>query len=187
MDSQHERPDAALPRPRLTDHALPPYSYVPGHHPHPVSDPAGHMHGVPPQTVAPLDPVNWRDSTTYLYAIDLFNHGYYWEAHEAWEGLWHAADRRGPTADFLKGLIKLAAAAVKAREGNPRGVVLHAKRAVELLGSVASGGLEDDTARAAGLNPKELAREATLLSQSTEAGFTAANPTLLLDIVLRPR
>ncbi|MER9222262.1 DUF309 domain-containing protein [Mesorhizobium sp. M0644] len=23
--------------------------------------------------------------------IDLINHGYYWEAHEAWEPLWHAA------------------------------------------------------------------------------------------------
>ena len=50
---------------------------------------------------------------------DLLNHGFYWEAHEAWETLWHAAGRKGEIADFLKGLIKLAAAAVKAREGNP--------------------------------------------------------------------
>ena len=45
----------------------------------------------------------------------------YWEAHEAWEELWHACGRMGPTADFLRGLIKLAAAGVKVREGRPRG------------------------------------------------------------------
>ena len=33
----------------------------------------------------------------------LFNAGYYWEAHEVWEGLWHAYGRRGATADVLKG------------------------------------------------------------------------------------
>jgi predicted metal-dependent hydrolase len=67
---------------------------------------------------------------------DLFNLGYYWEAHETWEGLWHACGRRGTTADFLKGLIKLAAAGVKAREGRPQGVARHAARAAELFASV---------------------------------------------------
>jgi hypothetical protein len=36
-------------------------------------------------------------------------------------------------ADLLKGLIKLAAAGVKSREGRPRGVKQHAARAAELL------------------------------------------------------
>ncbi len=31
--------------------------------------------------------------------VDLFNHGYYWESHEEWESLWHAAGRRGVVAD----------------------------------------------------------------------------------------
>jgi predicted metal-dependent hydrolase len=65
--------------------------------------------------------------------MDLFNHGYYWEAHEAWESLWHAAGRTGPVADFLKGLIKLAAAGVKVAEGNQDGARSHAKRAAELF------------------------------------------------------
>ena len=39
--------------------------------------------------------------------IEHFNARRFWEAHEAWEALWHAAGRHGPTADFLKGLIKL--------------------------------------------------------------------------------
>ena len=71
--------------------------------------------------------------TEYLFAIDLFNHGYYWEAHEHWELLWQAAGREGLLADFLKGLIKLAAAGVKAREDNIAGVRRHAGRARDLF------------------------------------------------------
>src|SRR6059058_3393109 len=96
---------------------LPPYGYVPGLNPHPLSDPRGHSFGVRAESAEALEEPTFRDNATYLYAIDLFNHGFFWEAHEAWEALWHAAGRKGRTADFLKGLIKLAAAGVKAREG----------------------------------------------------------------------
>ena len=123
-------------RPRYTDRKFPPYTYVPGRSPHPVSDPAGHMHGYEPQVPPPLDPAHWQDSETYLYGVDLFNHGYYWESHEAWESLWHAAGRRGRVADFLKGLIKLAAAGVKSLEEKPTGVTRHTDRAMELLSAV---------------------------------------------------
>jgi hypothetical protein len=123
-------------RPRYTTRPFPPYSYVPGQTPHPVSDPAGHMFGQEFPAPPPLDPENWRESQTYLYGIDLFNHGYYWEAHETWESLWHAAGRKGVVADFLKGLIKLAAAGVKMRAGNADGVDRHLKRASEMLCSV---------------------------------------------------
>jgi predicted metal-dependent hydrolase len=65
--------------------------------------------------------------------VELFNAGYYWEAHEVWEGLWHARGRKGATADLLRGLIKLAAAGVKIREGQEHGVRTHARRAAEWL------------------------------------------------------
>jgi hypothetical protein len=123
-------------RPRYTDQPFPPYTYVPGRSPHPVSDPTGHMHGHEPQQPPPLDPAHWKQSQVYLYGIDLFNHGFYWEAHEAWESLWHAAGRRGDVANFLKGLIKLAAAGVKTLEENPTGVARHTARAEELLSGV---------------------------------------------------
>ena len=45
--------------------------------------------------------------------------------------------RTGWTADFLKGLIKLAAAGVKVRQGQPRGVVSHAAGAAELFRDLA--------------------------------------------------
>jgi hypothetical protein len=120
---------------------LPPYSYVPGQGlPHPIRDERGHSFGRAEPPAVPLEEATWRENEAWLYAIDLFNHGFYWEAHEAWESLWHAAGRRGPTADLLKGLIKLAAAGVKSREGRPKGVKQHAARAVELLSAARSLG-----------------------------------------------
>jgi hypothetical protein len=120
----------------LPDEPLPPYAFVPGQSPHPTSDPAGHSFGRAATPPAPLDPSRWRECRDYLHGLDLFNAGFYWEAHEAWEGLWHAAGRTGTTADFLKGLIKLAAAGVKHRAGKPAGVRSHACRAAELLRGV---------------------------------------------------
>jgi len=117
----------------MPDDSLPPYSYVPGRSPHPVADPAGHSYGQQPRSVAPLDPARWQPCGEFCHALRLFDAGYYWEAHEAWEALWMATGRTGPDATALKGLIKLAAAGVKAREGNAAGIGRHARRAAELL------------------------------------------------------
>jgi len=163
-------------RPRYTQLALPPYSYVPGHAPHPASDPAGHMFGVEHRAASQLDPNAWQQSQEYLYGIDLFNHGYYWEAHEAWESLWHAAGRQGQMADFLKGLIKLAAAGVKAREGNPRGVGRHAARSKELLSSLGQ-------AEFCGLSVEQLSRLTQKLIDTANE-YNNAQPELLLEVVL---
>ena len=120
--------------PRLVpDEQFPPYSYVTKRFPHPMSDPAGHSFGCEPEHPAAPDPSHWNACRPYLYGIDLFNHGYYWEAHEVWEGLWHACARAGTTGNFLKGLIHMAAAGVKARERRPQGIQRHAIRARELL------------------------------------------------------
>lgn len=123
--------------PRLVPSApLPPYSYVTGRFPHPTSDPSGHSYGHTPTASAAVDPQQWRASRDFLLGCDLFNHGYYWEAHETWEAAWNACGRRGTPADFLKGLIKLAAAGVKVREGRPEGVARHGARAGSLFRQV---------------------------------------------------
>lgn len=124
--------------PRYSNREFPPYTYVPGKQPHPISDPRGHMHGHEAPDPPPLDPEQWNQSASYLFAVDLFNHGFYWEAHEVWESLWIAAGRAGILADFLKGLIKLAAAGVKELEGNPTGIDRHRSRALELLSGTAA-------------------------------------------------
>jgi uncharacterized protein len=134
MTNRDDSPPRYLP-----EVPLPPYSYVTGRFPHPLRDPAGHSFGVEPEHGPPPDAARWRECRAYLRGLDLFNHGYYWEAHEAWEQAWHAAGRRGAGADFFKGLIKLAAAGVKAREGSSDGVRIHARRGAELFyGVIAS-------------------------------------------------
>jgi uncharacterized protein len=122
-----------MPKRFLPDDPLPPYTFVPGRTPHPISDPAGHSFGHRPSPLESFDPEKWRDCRPYLRGIDLFNHGYYWEAHEAWEILWHAAGMHGPAADFIKALIQLAVAGVKSLEGKSEGMRTHAARAKELL------------------------------------------------------
>ncbi len=122
------------PIPRLVPQVpFPTYSYVPrSGFPHPTTDPGGHSFGREPSTPPAIEPEGWRGHQTYLRGFDLFNHLFFWEAHESWESLWHVHGRRGEVADFLKGLIKLAAAGVKQREGVPAGVRTHASRAAEL-------------------------------------------------------
>lgn len=177
-DPSHGGDDPTIVRPRYTHLPLPPYSYVPGHAPHPVSDPRGHMYGVQHEPVAPLRLDAWRESTPYLFAVDLFNHGYYWEAHEAWESLWHAAGRRGVVANWLKTLIKLAAAGVKAREGNRRGVRRHAARADELLQLVRAE-MPAKTARGGGVVIRQLEESINDLRQQAD-DFTSPQPALVL-------
>lgn len=159
---------------------FPKYAFVPGRHPHPVTDPRGHHFGCPQAPVGALDPADPLRSREYLFAIDLFNAGYYWEAHEAWEGLWIAAGRRGAVADFLKGLIKLAAAGVKAREGSSEGVVRHARRARELLETIRSDAVVRDD-QLAGLGITRLIEIATELTERPviDAQFTVEGRPVL--------
>jgi len=147
---------APTPPPRYApDIPLPPYAYVPGHRlPHPVNDSRGHLLNAPKPAPLPLDQLptdpTLRSQTIaalfathpdWLYALDLFNEGYAWEAHEAWERFWHELGRTTPEARLVQGLIHLAAACVKIREGNPAGVTKHTKRARELLGGSGAAGL----------------------------------------------
>ena len=103
-----------LPPRWLPQNSLPPYAYLPGKNPHPVRDPTGHSYHVEPIPVAAEASLS---SDAFLWGLDLFNHGYYWEAHEAWEGLWQVADRNGRLRMLFKGLILLSAAGVN---NNPR-------------------------------------------------------------------
>ena len=165
---------------------LPPYSYVTGLFPHPTRDEQGHSfekHEAPPP---PLCKETYRENEVYAYALDLFNHGFYWEAHEAWESLWHAARRHGNTADFLKGLIKLAAAGVKAREGRPAGVKLHAVRAAALFSGVRTATESPQADTLFGLDLVALIRAAQSIADDAQqlAGDRQPNAQRRLPLIL---
>tara|TARA_B100000609_G_scaffold67678_1_gene53488 strand:- start:3845 stop:4408 length:564 start_codon:yes stop_codon:yes gene_type:complete len=100
---------------RYTKINFPSYRFVPGIHPHPVNSPDGHSYGLEDEDVEKWNPDDWKYNEDYLYGIDLYNYHFYWEAHEAWEGLWLAAVRRSSEHMFIQGLIKTGAALLKVR------------------------------------------------------------------------
>lgn len=108
---EREIPDPG-PRRRYGTRPFPAYRFVPGVHPHPIRDPAGHSYGQRSRAV--------RDDD-FVAGVDLFNAHFFWEAHEAWEGLWAAQERSSPTALFLQGLIQIAAALLKTHMRRPDG------------------------------------------------------------------
>jgi uncharacterized protein len=156
--------------------------------PHPIRDPAGHSYKVKLPEVAPPDPSDWRGSPLYCWGIDLFNAGYYWEAHEAWEAVWVAAGRRGVVADFLKALIKLAAGGVKIREGTPAGARRHLRRARELFDIVVRQS-DAPNQRWLGLNPATLCQtcDRKLDGPLPDRPPRDGRPYPVLEIRLRPR
>jgi hypothetical protein len=100
---------------------FPAYAFLPGRDPHPTGDPRGHSFGERGEAPVHLPAERWRENGDYLYGCDLYNHGYLWEAHEAWEGLWHRAREDRDQADLLQGLIQCAAACLKIPMEQPRG------------------------------------------------------------------
>jgi len=97
--------------PRYSARSLPQAAFVPG-----VSRRADRPSAAPARRVeVDLDALATDDD--FRHGVDLFNHGFPWEAHEAWEPLWFAAPRGRPERALLHGLIHVAAAAVKARAG----------------------------------------------------------------------
>lgn len=117
---------------RYTPHIdFPPYAFVPGRNPHPEKV-GGHMEGVELKLSA-LNPQYPLENQDFLYAIDLYNYGFYWESHVWWEELWNIEGRKGDLADLLKALIKLAAAGVKQNLDHDSAAKGHLERSVELL------------------------------------------------------
>jgi len=87
----------------------------------------------------------------FLYGVDLFNYGYYWEAHAAWERLWTAAPRGERASVFFQGLIQVSAALVKWRAGATGGARrLGAKGLAKVRGEGSEGYLGVELERFAG-------------------------------------
>ncbi len=110
------------PPPRYCKRPLPAYRHRPGRTPHPVLDPKGHLYGLPEAAVEPFDARRWNDSEAYLFGVDLWNQGYFWEAHEAWEGIWKETPSDSPARLFLQGMIQLAAALLQREMGKLSGM-----------------------------------------------------------------
>ena len=100
---------------RYSKEKFPIYRYVPGIHPHPMRDEEGHSFEIEENEIESWSVDEWKENQEYLYGIDLYNNHYYWESHEAWEGLWRAVKPHSKPHKFLQGLIKLSASILKIR------------------------------------------------------------------------
>jgi hypothetical protein len=116
---------------RYSDAPLPKSAYIPGQTGRPTEAELRALLG--DDHFGIFSPATGACDPRHRVAIDLFNAGFYWEAHEAWERVWVSCGRRGAVADVVKGLVKLAAAGVKNAQGNPIGSTRHARRAAELI------------------------------------------------------
>jgi len=114
--------------PRYSPRRLPPQRFVPGEGPRP-----GTAAAPPARPGDGWNPADWRAIEGWLWAVDLFNHGYWWESHEALEELWHAAGRTTPAARFVQALIQLSAACLNRHRGHRGAARRQAARAVRGL------------------------------------------------------
>ena len=116
----------------LPEKPLPRYIFIPGVNPHPKKE-GGHMEGIRDPVTPPLHEDRPEESVFLRYALDLFNHGYFWESHVYFEALWNAHGRKGDVADFFKALIKLGAAGVKVNIDQMTNAQEHYRSALELI------------------------------------------------------
>ena len=102
---------------RYTHRPFPSYRFVPGRSPHPRRDPLGHSYGQPESKRRDCSSERWFDCEDYLYGVDLYNFGYWWESHEVFEALWHGAGRSTMEGQFFRAVIQIAAANLKRAMG----------------------------------------------------------------------
>ena len=159
----------------------PRYSFVPGHWPHPTRAPDGHSYGKEPRVVEPLDLERWGQCQPYLEGIELFNAGYYWEAHEVWEDVWKVVGRQGVVGELLQGLIKLSAVGVKVRQGKGNAARSLLKQAASHLRAVDGQCPGNHTA---GLNLGELAQWCDLTIDKVQT--LRGDPTEPVEVIFEP-
>ncbi len=93
---------------RYSSAHFPDYAYLPGQMPKDEK-----RSDIPQFRLQKLSSQNWQTNEAYLYGIDLFNHAFYYEAHEVWEELWHVTGHKTQEGIFLKALIQIAAVRLK--------------------------------------------------------------------------
>ncbi len=138
--------------------SLPRYRFTPGLNFHPSGHPQGHSYGndIAKEISMPLPPERWRDNEIYLFGIDLYHQGYFWESHEAWEALWHFTDKEDGEGQFLQGLIQNSAAQLKVHLKQVSAAKHLSHEAWERLCFVLSSGVCDEKSYFMGIDVSKL-------------------------------
>ncbi|MBW2733842.1 MAG: DUF309 domain-containing protein [Deltaproteobacteria bacterium] len=147
MPLADQTPLSSFPLRRYTSRELPAYRHIPGYSPHPVRDEAGHsFQRVEGPQVCPLGYGRWRDCGDYLYGVDLFNHSFFWEAHEVWEPIWHEVGHESASGRFVQALIQMAAVMLLHRSERFGGIPKLLQRATKNVRLARERGAGDERA-----------------------------------------
>jgi len=109
----------------------------------------------PAPYLPPPDAPGWPDlplhrDPAFREGVDLYHHGYWWEAHERWEAPWRRAPRADPAHALLRGAILLAASHLKRVQGRPDGAARLLERSLTHLERAARAELLEQRPPAAG-------------------------------------
>jgi len=97
---------------RYTDFPFPERAYVPGKTARPCEEPLA-QYDITPK---PLSILNVQENPFFLYGVDLYNHHFFWEAHESWECIWKRESDESLKA-MIKGLIQVSGGYLKSIQG----------------------------------------------------------------------
>ncbi len=111
---------------------LPPEPYLPGLSPPPSRHPLEPWSGEFQQNLLGHfpNPALCKRNLIYLFGIDLYHNGFFWEAHEAWEKIWRQVKSHPVTGSCLKGLIQHTAALLKIKVKNLQGAQSLSRKAI---------------------------------------------------------
>lgn len=148
----------SLCAPRYSARAFPSYRFIPATGmPHPICHPDGHSFVARAERRPrreELDPLRPETSEPYLFAADLFNHGFFWEAQDIWEGCWRTREH-DPLERFFRALILSAASQLKVCTGQIDGAISFGNRASLLM---RLAGIESGNPRVLGVETEDLAQ-----------------------------
>lgn len=85
-----------------------------------------------------MDAKDWSKNEEYLFGVDLYNHAFWWESHEAWEAVWLNTDKFQAYGQYLQGLIQISAAFIKWYLHQPEGLIKLYETGISRLEFVAS-------------------------------------------------
>lgn len=116
---------------------LPIQPHVPGKSERPTASPAfDAAAAAPAYTVDRM----WSENATYLYGIDLYRAGFFWEAHEVWEPVWLRSAGNSRERLLVQGLIQLSNACLKIAMDRPDAAARLLTIAREKISEAALGG-----------------------------------------------
>jgi hypothetical protein len=123
---------------RVPSIPFPAYRYVPGVNPHPIKHVDGHSYNLD-QSYEWSEGLTWQDDIAWLRGLDFFDHRFYWEAHEVWEGRWKQVD--GLYKSLLQGMILSSACLLQRHMGRHAIAMKSWERAKELLARPLENGI----------------------------------------------